>query len=94
MLQEDGQFIITVMCKGGDKNWDGTHQQTWRLFVTASPDQEHYTKPTVLLKGSNAWDKYMYRACMVKADGRYRLYYSALDERKAHYLGIAEAMIQ
>lgn len=90
MLQADGAYILTAMCKGGSKDQDGTAYQTWTLFTASSPDNEHYTEPTVLLRGSSHWDKYMYRACMVKTEEGYRLYYSALNERKAHYLGVSE----
>lgn len=87
----DGQYNLIAMCKGGDANNDDDGVlQEWSLFYAISNDNINYSRPKILMYGSDKWDRYMYRSSVIKVDGIVYLYYSALDESKAHYMAIAK----
>lgn len=90
VIKDGNNYVLLAMCKGGGSAYDGTANQVWTLFMTTSADNVTYSTPLPVILGSTGWDKYMYRASIVKSDV-YRIYYSALDDMSAHHIGISES---
>ena len=92
VINDNGTYVMLAMCKGGSSSYDGTSDQIWTLFISTSQDNVTYTQPVPVIIGNNdGWDKYLYRSCIVNTGNAYRIYYSALDNMGAHYIGITES---
>ena len=74
VILESGTYIMLLMCRNGTS----TTNNRCSLFITTSEDNITYTTPDKVVEGSKlAWDRFMYRASIVKIGSTYRIYYSA-----------------
>lgn len=88
VIKDCGKYMMLVMCK----EEKGTGPRRWDLFLTTSEDNVSYARPKLILHGTkNGWDNNIYRASIVNVDGRYRIYYSALNLIGKHGIGITES---
>ncbi len=84
VIEDNGRYVFLVMAKNpsGDRHWV--------LFLTESEDLVSFSTPKVVMRGAqHGWDNNMYRSSIVKTDSEYRIYYSAMNWRGVHGLGVS-----
>ena len=74
VIRDGGQYIILMICR----NSKSTTGNTSNLFIAVSDDNISYGTPTKVVDGKyGVWDRWLYRASIVKIGAKYRMYYSA-----------------
>ena len=80
------EYLMLAMARpAGSTNYNSA-----QLYVCRSSDNTTYTEGELIIEGrQGAWDNGLYRSCLTMVDGKYRVYYSALND-KVYGIGIAE----
>lgn len=82
----DGVYVMVAMTRQS-----GTRH--WPLYLSTSEDNITWDTPWVVIKyaDTDKWDSRIYRSCIVKADGVFRIYYSAYDTSNRYHMAISES---
>ncbi len=85
VIKDEDKYVMLIMCK----ERKGTGPRRWDLFMAMSDDNINYSAPELVLHGTkNGWDNNIYRSSIVRVNGKYRIYYSALNNIGKHGIGI------
>lgn len=78
----DNRYFMVMMAKATGQS------SSWILFYSESTDNTNWTTPQpLLLPRADQWDAQLYKACIVKTDDLYRLYYSA-RRKYTYFIGL------
>lgn len=82
----DGVYILVAMTRQS-----GTRH--WPLYISTSTDNATWETPWLAIKygDTDKWDSRIYRSCIIKVDGVYRIYYSAYDTSNRYHTAISES---
>ena len=82
----DGVYVLVAMTRQS-----GTRH--WPLYISTSVDNETWETPWLAIKygDTDKWDSRIYRSCIIKVDGVYRIYYSAYDTSNRYHTAISES---
>lgn len=82
----DGVYVLVAMTRQ-------TGTRHWPLYLSTSEDNVSWKTPWVVIKYSDVdkWDSRIYRSCIVKVNGVYRIYYSAYDTSDRYHTAISES---
>lgn len=80
----DGLYVLVAMTRQ-------TGTWHWPLYLSTSEDNETWETPWVVIKYSDGWDARIYRSCIIKDNGVYRIYYSAYDTSRRYHMAISES---
>ena len=82
----DGEYLMISMARPHGT----TDYNNAQLFVCRSSDNITYSAGELIIEGrAGAWDNGIYRSCLTMVDGKYRVYYSALNGT-VYGIGVSE----
>ena len=82
----DGLYVLVAMTRQ-------TGTRHWPLYLTTSSDNATWETPWVVIKyaDTDKWDSRIYRSCIIKDNGVYRIYYSAYDTSNRYHMAVSES---